>query len=94
MHKNNYFDIIKFAQHNLGVEFEYFYSLHPKLKSCYNFTQPLRIKHQWFQLINKFIKKIVTFLITIGLHTNVKFRAILKINIVNFLMNLKKIMDS
>jgi len=51
MPKNDYFDIIKFAQNNMGVELECFYSLHLKFKSCYNFTQLLRIKHQWFQLI-------------------------------------------
>jgi len=52
MHTKIYFDIIKFEQNNMGVELEYFYSLHPKLKSYYNFTQPLRIKHQWFQFKN------------------------------------------
>ncbi len=52
MHKDNYFDIIKLAQNNMDVELEYFYSLHPKFKTCYNFTQSLKIKHQWFQLIN------------------------------------------
>jgi len=51
VHEKHYFDIIKFAQNNMGVELEYFYSLHPKFKSYYNFMPPLRIKHQWFQLI-------------------------------------------
>jgi hypothetical protein len=32
------------AQNNIGVELEYFYSLHPKTKSSCNFTQPPRIK--------------------------------------------------
>jgi len=42
----------------MGVELEYFYSLHPKLKNCYNFRQPLRIKHQWFQFKNLKKKKL------------------------------------
>jgi hypothetical protein len=50
MHKDNFFDIIKLAQ-NMDVELEYFCSLRPKFKRCYNFTQSLKIKHQWFQLI-------------------------------------------
>jgi hypothetical protein len=52
MHKDNYVDIIKLAPNNMDVELEYFYSLHPKFERCYNFTQSIRIKHQWFQSIN------------------------------------------
>jgi hypothetical protein len=26
------------AQNNMGVQFEYFYSLHPKIKNSYKFT--------------------------------------------------------
>jgi hypothetical protein len=60
--------------------------------------------------MNKWIVWIVTFVIFFGLHTNVKFKAIFKIDIVNFLiihvvisfngdhkknwMNSKKIIDS
>jgi len=32
------------AQNNMAVELEYFYSLHSKIKSSYNFIQPPRIK--------------------------------------------------
>jgi hypothetical protein len=94
VHEKHYFDIIKFAQNNMGVELEYFHSLHPKFKSYYNFTPPLRIKHHWFQLRNLKKKLNCHILKKIGLHTNFKFKAIFKINIVNFWMNLKKIMDS
>ncbi len=41
------------AQNNMGVELEYFYSLHKKTKSSYNFTQQPRIKLWWFQSIKK-----------------------------------------
>jgi hypothetical protein len=37
----------------MGVEFEYFYLLHSKTKSSYNFTQQPRIKLWWFQSIRK-----------------------------------------
>jgi hypothetical protein len=46
----------------MGVELEYFYSLHQKTISFYNFTQSSRIKSWWFETIkkqttNKWIKK-------------------------------------
>jgi hypothetical protein len=33
----------------MSVELEYFYSLDPKTKSFYNFTQPSKIRLWWFQ---------------------------------------------
>jgi hypothetical protein len=35
---------IIYAWNNMGVEFEYLYSLHPKIKNFYNFTQSSRIR--------------------------------------------------
>ncbi len=32
------------AQNNMGVKLEYFYWLHPKTKSSYNFTQSSKVK--------------------------------------------------
>jgi hypothetical protein len=38
---------------NMDVKLEYFYSLHQKIRSSYNFTQLSRIKLWWCQSINK-----------------------------------------
>jgi hypothetical protein len=41
----------------MGVELEYFYLLHKKTISFYNFTQSSRINSWWFETIKKQTKK-------------------------------------
>jgi len=44
---------------NMDVKLEYFYSLHQKIRSSYNFTQLSRIRLWWCQSINKQTNKIL-----------------------------------